>query len=72
MSSRRVAVTGLGRVSPVGNTVPSTWEALCKGRSGIGPITEFVVSALATRIACEVNAFDVTELVSPKAARRLD
>ena len=72
MSSRRVAVTGLGLVSPVGNTVPSTWEALCKGRSGIGPITEFDVSALATRIAGEVKDFDVTEFVSPKEARRLD
>ena len=72
MSSRRVAVTGLGLVSPVGNTVPSTWEALCKGRSGIGPITEFDVSALATRIAGEVKDFDITEFVSPKEARRLD
>ena len=72
MSSRRVAVTGLGLVSPVGNTVPSTWEALCKGRSGIGPITEFDVSSLATRIAGEVKDFDVTEFVSPKEARRLD
>jgi 3-oxoacyl-[acyl-carrier-protein] synthase II len=72
VSSRRVAVTGLGLVSPVGNTVPSTWEALCKGRSGIGPITEFDVSALATRIAGEVKDFDITEFVSPKEARRLD
>lgn len=72
MSSRRVVVTGLGLVSPVGNTVSSTWEALCNGKSGIGPLTEFDSSGLATRIAGEIKDFDITEFVPPKEARRFD
>ena len=50
MSSRRVVVTGLGLISPVGNTVESGWDAICNGRSGIGPITAFDVSQLATKL----------------------
>jgi 3-oxoacyl-[acyl-carrier-protein] synthase II len=72
VSSRRVVVTGLGLVSPVGNTVPAGWEAICNGRSGIGPITEFDVSQLATRIAGEIRDFDVTQFIEPKEARRFD
>ena len=72
MSSRRVVVTGQGLVSPVGNTVKSTWEALCNGKSGIGPVTEFDVSELATRIAGEVRDFDITEFIPGKDARRFD
>ena len=72
MTSRRVVVTGLGLVTPVGNTVPATWEALCNGKSGIGPITEFDVSALPTRIAGEIRDFDITQFVSAKEARRFD
>ena len=72
MSSRRVVVTGLGLVSPVGNTVPEAWEAICNGRSGIGPVTEFDVSQLATRIAGEIRDFDVTAFLEPKEARRFD
>ena len=72
MSSRRVVITGLGLVSPVGNTVETTWEALCNGKSGIGPVTEFDVSGLATRIAGEVRNFDITQFISPKDARRFD
>mgnify|MGYP001812246357 FL=1 len=72
MSSRRVVVTGLGLVSPVGNSVPSAWDSICNGRSGIGPITEFDVSQLATRIAGEIRDFDVTEFIAPKEARRFD
>ncbi|MEJ2384103.1 MAG: beta-ketoacyl-ACP synthase II [Xanthomonadales bacterium] len=72
MSSRRVVVTGLGLVSPVGNSVPEAWDSICNGRSGIGPITEFDVSHLATRIAGEIRDFDVTEFLSPKEARRFD
>jgi 3-oxoacyl-[acyl-carrier-protein] synthase II len=72
VSSRRVVVTGLGLVSPVGNTVSSTWEALCNGKSGIGPLTEFDSSGLATRIAGEIKDFDITEFVPPKEARRFD
>ena len=72
MSSRRVVVTGLGLVSPLGNTVSSTWEALCNGKSGIGPLTEFDSTGLATRIAGEIRDFDITEFVPPKEARRFD
>jgi 3-oxoacyl-[acyl-carrier-protein] synthase II len=59
-------------VSPVGNTVATTWEALCNGKSGIGPVTEFDVSGLTTRIAGEVRNFDITQFISPKDARRFD
>jgi len=72
VSSRRVVVTGLGLVTPLGNTVPATWEALCNGRSGIGPVTEFDVSQLATRIAGEIRDFDVGAFLEPKEARRFD
>ena len=70
MSSRRVVVTGLGLVSPVGNTVASGWDAVCNGKSGIGQITDFDASGLTTRIAGEIRNFDVTEFISPKEARR--
>jgi 3-oxoacyl-[acyl-carrier-protein] synthase II len=72
VSSRRVVVTGLGLVSPLGNTVPETWEALCNGKSGIGPLTAIDASGLATRIAGEVKNFDVTDFISAKEARRYD
>ena len=72
MSSRRVVVTGLGLVSPLGNTVPETWEALCNGKSGIGPLTVIDATGLATRIAGEVKNFDVTDFISAKEARRYD
>jgi 3-oxoacyl-[acyl-carrier-protein] synthase II len=69
---RRVVVTGLGVVSPVGNDVPSSWEALLAGRSGIGPITRFDASGLGCRIAGEVRNFDLGAYMSPKEARRMD
>ncbi|MDR0702351.1 MAG: beta-ketoacyl-ACP synthase II [Azoarcus sp.] len=72
MSRRRVVVTGLGAVSPVGNTVPEAWENLIAGKSGIGPITRFDASTFASRIAGEVRDFDVTAWVPPKDARRMD
>ena len=72
MSSRRIVVTGMGLVSPVGNTVESAWDSICNGRSGIGPVTEFDVSELPTRIAGEIRDFDVTEYISGKEARRYD
>ena len=55
MSKRRVVITGLGIVSPVGNTVASAWDAVCNGRSGIGPLTDFDASANSTRIAGEIR-----------------
>jgi len=72
VSRRRVVVTGLGVVSPVGNTVPEAWENLLAGKSGIGPITRFDASAFSARIAGEVKDFDVTEYLSAKDARRMD
>ena len=70
--TRRVVVTGLGIVSPVGNTVADAWDAIVHGRSGIGPVTGFDVSAFATRIAGEVRDFDVTRWVNPKDAKKMD
>lgn len=72
MSRRRVVITGLGIVSPVGNTVPDAWDNILAGRSGIGPITRFDASAFSARIAGEVKGFDVTSYLSPKEARRMD
>ena len=73
MSRRRVVVTGLGAISPVGNTIPEAWENLIAGKSGIGPITRFDASSFASRVAGEVRNFDVTQSgVAPKDARRMD
>jgi len=72
VSRRRVVVTGLGLVSPVGNSVPEAWENIIAGKSGIAPITRFDASALSVRIAGEVKGFDVTAYLSAKEARRMD
>lgn len=72
MSQRRIVVTGLGLLSPVGNTVVASWDAICNGRSGIGLITEFDTSQLATRIAGEIRNFDPTDFMPGKDARRSD
>jgi 3-oxoacyl-[acyl-carrier-protein] synthase II len=69
---KRVVVTGLGVICPVGNDVPDTWAALLAGRSGIGPITRFDASALNCRIAGEVKGFDITTVMSAKEARHVD
>ena len=58
MSKRRVVVTGLGIISPVGNAVEEAWKAVVAGKSGIGPITQFDASNYPTRIAAEVKNFD--------------
>lgn len=72
MSRRRVVVTGLGIVSPVGNSVAEAWSNLIAGRSGIGPITKFDASAFACRIAGEVRGFDLESFISAKEARAMD
>ena len=72
MTRRRVVVTGLGIVSPVGNSVTEAWDNIVGGRSGIGEITRFDTSAFSTRIAGEVKGFDVSEYLSAKEARRMD
>lgn len=72
MSRRRVVVTGLGLVSPVGNTVAETWNNILAGVSGIGPITRFDATHHKVRIAGEIKGFDITTYLSPKEARRMD
>jgi 3-oxoacyl-[acyl-carrier-protein] synthase II len=72
VSKRRVVVTGLGLVSPVGSTVPSAWDTILSGKSGIGPIKRFDVSAFPVRFGGEVRDFDVNQYISPKDARRMD
>lgn len=72
MSSRRVVVTGLGIVSPLGNDLASTWDGIVNGRSGIGPITHFDTTNFTTKIAGEVRDFDVTKWVNPKDAKKMD
>ncbi len=69
---RRVVVTGLGCVSPVGNTIASTWEALLAGRSGIATITKFDPSAFSTTFAGEVKGFNVEDYMPGKEARHMD
>lgn len=72
MTRRRVVITGLGIISPVGNTIPEAWDNIVSGRSGIGEITRFDASAFPVRIAGEVKDFDVGAYLSPKEARRMD
>ena len=70
--NRNVVITGLGAVTPLGNTAPAFWQALIAGRSGIGPITRFDPSRLPTRIAGEVKNFSPDAFMDPKEARRAD
>lgn len=72
MSKRRVVVTGLGIVSPVGIGVQSAWANIVAGNSGITNITRFDAGAFASQVAGEVKGFDVTQYLSPKDARRMD
>jgi len=68
---RRVVVSGVGAITPVGNTVRETWETLVAGRSGVGPVTLFDASPFPTRIAAEVKGFDPEAHIAPKEARRM-
>jgi 3-oxoacyl-[acyl-carrier-protein] synthase II len=72
LSKRKVVVTGLGIISPVGNTVADAWSNIVAGKSGITNITKFDASAFASQIAGEVKGFDVDQYLSPKEARRMD
>ena len=72
MSRRRVVVTGLGCISPVGNTVADSWANLLAGRSGISTITKFDPSNFACRIAGEVKGFELESYMSAKEARTMD
>jgi len=72
MAQRRVVITGMGIVSPVGSTVDSAWDAICNGRSGIAEITTVDTSKLKTRIAGEVVDFDATIYLTPRELKRMD
>ena len=72
MSRRRVVVTGLGCVSPVGNTVAESWSNLLAGRSGIAPITRFDTSAFSVKFAGEVKGLNLDTYIPPKEARAMD
>ena len=72
MELKRVVVTGLGALTPVGNTVAETWENLVNGVSGAGPITHFDTSNFKTKFACEVKNFKVNEHLDRKEARKMD
>lgn len=69
---RRIVITGMGCVSPVGNDVASAWDAVCNGRSGIAPLEAFDAASFPARIAGEVRDFDVSDYLSPKEARKND
>ena len=72
MTRRRVVITGLGIVSPVGNTVEEAWQNILAGRSGIAHVTKFDASSFPAQIAGEVKNFDITDYISAKDARRMD
>ena len=72
MELKRVVVTGLGALTPVGNTMPETWENIKKGVSGAGPITHFDASKFKATFACEVKNFNATEFIDRKEARKKD
>jgi 3-oxoacyl-[acyl-carrier-protein] synthase II len=67
-----VVVTGVGAITPLGNTIEDTWKSLCEGNSGISPITHFDVAAFSTRFGGAIRNFDVTEYIPAKEARRID
>ncbi len=72
MNQRRVVVTGMGMITPLGNDLASSWDAAVHGRSGLGPITSFDASAFTTRIAGEIRDFDPTAFMSPKDVKKMD
>ena len=69
---RRVVVTGLGALTPIGNSVPDFWDAMMRGESGAAPITYFDPSRLRCQFACELKGFDATDYLDRKEARRMD
>ncbi|PVZ15172.1 beta-ketoacyl-ACP synthase II [Porphyromonas loveana] len=72
MELKRVVVTGLGAMTPLGNSAPETWESLVAGKSGAGPITLFDASKFKTQFACEVKGFDPLQYFDRKEVRKLD
>ncbi len=72
MQLKRVVVTGLGAVTPLGNTVPELWDSVVNGKSGAAPITRFDTSNFKTKFACEVKDFNVLDFIDRKEARKMD
>lgn len=72
MELRRVVVTGLGALTPIGNTIPEYWEALVNGKSGAAPITYFDTEKFKTKFACELKNFEATNFMDRKEARKMD
>lgn len=72
MELKRVVVTGLGAITPIGNNVQDYWDGLVNGRSGAGPITHFDASLFKTQFACEVKGFNATDYIDRKEARKMD
>ena len=72
MNTRRVVITGLGVMSPIGNNVPDYWANLAKGLSGAAPITRFDPTNFKTKFACEVKNFDPLDYIDKKEARKMD
>lgn len=72
MELKRVVVTGLGAITPIGNTVPEVWDSAVKGVSGAAPITRFDATRFKTQFACEVKGFRAEDYIDPKEARKMD
>src|SRR5262249_10081314 len=72
LSMRRVVITGLGAITPIGNDLPSPWDAAVAGRSGVDVIQAFDAGEFPVRIAAEVKGFDPTSVAPPKEARRME
>ena len=72
MNFKRVVITGLGALTPIGNTVPEYWSALQKGVSGAGPITRFNTEHFKTKFACEIKNFNPTDFIDRKELRLMD
>ncbi|HQQ98529.1 MAG TPA: beta-ketoacyl synthase N-terminal-like domain-containing protein, partial [Cyclobacteriaceae bacterium] len=72
MNFKRVVITGIGALTPIGNTYPSFWDGLKAGKSGAAPITKFDASLFKTKFACELKGFDPTTFMDRKEARKMD
>ena len=72
MKLRRVVVTGLGALTPLGNTAPEFWNGLVNGVSGAGPITHFDTSKFKTKFACELKGFDPAQFYDRKEVRKFE
>ena len=72
MQLKRVVVTGLGALTPIGNSIEAYWEGLVNGKSGAAPITYYDTEKHKTKFACEVKNFDVEQFMDRKESRRLD